>query len=118
MKKNNIRDYATEAFRFYARRIKIQCADDMHSLSDNALKDIEAVQKVLDEFDTHREPYAVDIIKSVYFVKAEYPLHRLDISNRVIQTAFVYKTNERKVYKILKEARERFAYHRGLRLEN
>ena len=111
MKKDHIRDYATEAFRYYARnKGKVP-----KGASDAAVADEIAVEKVINELQDRNEPYAVDIVKAVYFLNSQYPLRRRDISMRVINAAFSFQTNERKVYYILAEARRLFSAFRGMR---
>ena len=111
MKKDHIRDYATEAFRYYARN-KGKVPD---GASDAAAADVIEVEKVMCELQDRNEPYAADVLKAVYFLHPQYPLRRRDISMRVINAAFSFQTNERKVYYILAEARRLFAAFRGLR---
>lgn len=112
MKKDNIRDYATAAFRFYK-----QCRNDETDriLSKSEVYDIEAVIRVLKIL---REENKIDTLKAidiVYFTDSSKPLRKGDISRRVVFAAHQLHINERKVYTLLSNARRMFANERGLR---
>lgn len=80
------------------------------------IKDMEAVEKVLAEFKGTRRPYIVQAIEIVYFKDFNNDLNIGDIQNRVKVAAIELPASERSIYYWLKQARELFAYQRGLRV--
>lgn len=115
MKKDLIRDYATEAFRTYAR---MGCpAEAVHS-GDAALDaDIAAVQRTLHYFSAGGREGVVEAVKAVYFVSPGVEIGKGDISARVERYAAEYYASVRSVYGWLQKARLRFAKERGLRVK-
>lgn len=111
MKKDRIRDYATAAFRDYAKRL-----NSGGDISASAAEDDEAVRKTLQYFKSEGKPYIVGAIEAVYFKGASEPLRICSISSRVKRYAFEQYADESTVYRWLKEARCKFAQYRGLTL--
>lgn len=149
--KDHIRDYATEAFRFYAKngksaekfkqKIYIEALEEIKkretSVKDGISKptekaiiaaeeavseriseilDMEAVDKVLAEFDVRRKVIN-KAIEIVYFTDPDKELQSGDIKNRVVKASVEIHADERSIYRWLKKARELFAYQRGLRIK-
>lgn len=78
--------------------------------------DMEAVDKVLAELEARRKKYIVKAIEIVYFKDNDKELLSGDIKNRVIKASNEIPASERSIYGWLKQARELFAYQRGLRI--
>lgn len=117
MKKDHIRDYATEAFRFYAR---MGCPTykeaEAATRSAAELYDIVAVGETLKRLECGDKTYIARAVKVVYFVKPDKPLGSGDIEARVTRQSLLAPASERTVYRWLAEARRTFAEIRGLRL--
>lgn len=111
MKKDRTRDYATAAFRDYAKRL-----NSGGDVSASEAEDYEAVRKVLDYFKSEGKPYIVGAVEAVYFSGASEPLRICSISRRVSRYALEQYADESTVYRWLKEARRKFAEYRGLTL--
>lgn len=142
MKKDFTRDYTTEAFRLYAAMGKptyeaarksiyeaelskrnsvdpataVQQAEIAVEKKAPMLLDILAVEKTIELLERGEKPHIVAAIKEVYFAHPLQPLHKGDISGRVRRFAIVCPTDERTVYRWLKEARLLCAAIRGLRI--
>ena len=115
MKKDLIRDYATEAFRTYAR---LGCPSSTVSTGDAALDaDITAVQRTLRQIVADGGDGIVAAVRAVYFTAAEREIAKGDISARVERFAAEYYVSVRSVYGWLQKARLRFAKERGLRVK-
>jgi hypothetical protein len=149
--KDYLRDYATAAFRFYAKNgmsaekykenIYNQAMEDMKkreirvkdgiskpteaaiTRAENAvdekiaeLKDIEAVEKVLAELKGTRRAYIVQAIEIVYFNEPGKDIELGDIQDRVNVATIAIPASQRSIYYWLRQARELFAYQRGLRV--
>lgn len=125
MEKDNYRDYAVEAFRYYSQcgkpsRIAIHHAipvDSRHNAA--AVSDLEAVANTIDairrtEIDASVWIRCLDI---VYFTEPKRRPARNEISQRVAFACAELNVSESSVYRILKKARQIFAYERGLRTE-
>lgn len=81
------------------------------------IKDMEAVEKVLAEFNSSwKYRHIVHVIEQVYFKEADKEISLGDIQNRVIAASIDIPASERSIYYWLRKARELFAYHRGLRI--
>jgi magnesium-transporting ATPase (P-type) len=80
------------------------------------IKDMEAVERVIAEFKSSWKSYMTHVIEIVYFKDADKEMSIGDIQNRVVSASLEIGASERSVYYWLKEARELFAYHRGLRV--
>lgn len=144
MKKDHIRDYATEAFRFYAKTggskkyIEKIAADIQkqkgagivnptegaliakeRAIEENAaeLADLEAVEKAMHLIE--RLPQGGSILKAieyVYFKDCWRELRRGDIKSRVHYAEIHIPASERQIYRWLSKARLLFAQERGLRI--
>ncbi len=108
MKKDRVRDYATEAFRDYALALK-----SSGDISEARRMDIAAVEKMLTYF-ADKKPCVVSAVKAVYFTDAGVPFRKNTVSFRVREYAISEHTDERSVYRDLKAARNKFAEYRGL----
>ena len=142
MGKDHIRDYATEAFRFYAmtggkeQYIKTLMSElEKHkgngvcSPSEAAVidkekimeikraefEDIEAVDKVLHILDTSCQNEIKKAIEYVYFKNSWVELKKGDIEQRVHYAEINIPASRRQIYRWLKKARILFAEERGLR---
>lgn len=80
------------------------------------IKDMEAVEKVLAELKGTRRGYIVQAIEFVYFKEPDKDIELGDIKNRVIEASLKIPAGERTIYRWLRQARELFAYQRGLRV--
>ena len=142
MKKDFTRDYTTEAFRMYAamgkptydearaaiyiaelskRRlmppdIAITQAQSAVNKRESLLLDILAVGETIELLKKGDRKHIVSAIEEVYFVSPSSHLSRGDISQRVRRYALKCPTDERTVYRWLKEARLLCAAVRGLRI--
>lgn len=139
-KKEWYMDYATHAFVRYASlgcptraeyetRIREDCykrlalhnpsfivikANAEVSAREPLLKDIDAVNRVLDILQRKDKQHIIDAVKAVYFYDPHgKPAHGV-IVNRVRRFACEYPANERTVYKWLKSVRLLFAQIREL----
>lgn len=152
--KDYLRDYATAAFRFYAkngksaekfkqriyiealdkiRKKEIRVRDGISKPTENALikaemavneriseiLDMEAVDKTLAELEGRgRKRHIINALEIVYFKECQNELEVGDIKNRVIKASNEMFVSERNMYRWLKQARDLFSYHRGLRIKN
>ncbi len=83
------------------------------------LMDIEAADKTLKSLQHKNRGYdAAQVLRDVYFKNAHLPLKKADIQSRVINASIKNHISESTTYRILKSAREIFAYHRGLSVPN
>ncbi len=78
--------------------------------------DMESVDKVLAELEARYKYYIIKAIEIVYFKDTDKDLLAGDIKNRVIIASHEIPASERSIYTWLKQAREIFAYQRGLRI--
>ena len=108
MKKDRVRDYATEAFRDYARVLK-----SPKDMSEAQRMDHAAVKNMLEYF-ADKKPYIVSAVKAVYFAAADFPLRKKMITQRVLDYAISEGADASSVYRWLREARCKFAEYRGL----
>jgi len=79
---------------------------------DAAAKTVEALEKKYRGYD------AVQVLRDIYFKNAHLPLKKADIQSRVTSSSIKNHISESTAYRILKSAREIFAYHRGLTIPN
>lgn len=131
MKKDFTRDYVTEAFRLYAAmgnpsyeeaqrkiyEIELSKRSDIDPSiavvqAEKAVKhnmplllDILAVDKTIDLLERGEKEYIAAAVKAIYFTEPDAPLRRGEISKRVRYHALSCPTDERTVYRWLKEAR-------------
>jgi len=143
MKKDHIRDYATEAFRFYAKsggrekyiknliedlerkkgsgicsptEAALISKEDVIADKTAELADIEAVDKVLHALDVCGYRVIIQVIEYVYFADCWRDIERGDISSRVHHAELHIPASERQIYYWLRKARRMLAMERGLRL--
>ncbi len=112
MKKEIYRDYITDVFRFYAVN-EGKISDDM---TEAEKEDIRAVNQTLSWFDFNHKQHIKKAIEEIYFVFPAKPLKRGEVTDRVIKHSMQISTDERTVYRWLKEARLVCARFRGLRI--
>lgn len=143
MKKDYLRDYSTAAFNLYGKvgnvenykkslleeieHIKassgsginkpteaaLMRAEEQLSLKIATIKDLEAVEKTLNELKATN----ITMFNVVNDVYVNNTFKRSEIENSVIRTASKNYLSRRAVYKYLKKARDIFAYTRGLRID-
>lgn len=144
MKKDFTRDYATAAFRLYAALGKptyeaaskrvynkaiakydyinpaeaVTQAEIAVAKSTPVLLDILAVNETLAMLDKGGKLYICRALQAVYFIQPSKPLHKGDISSRVLRYSLSVPTDERTVYRWLKEGRDLFTALRGLRIDD
>lgn len=144
MRKDHIRDYATEAFRFYAavggkdKYIDYLISDIQRETGSGVIKpteaaliskeklmesrtaelaDLEAVEQALLILGMGCQGrHIVQAIEYVYFKDCDNELGRGDITERVHQAEINIPASESQIYRWLRKARELFAEERGLRL--
>lgn len=113
MKKDNIRDYATNAFYLYARIGKPTCERNIQEKHKSRTKDIIAVIDTLYYFDKNEKQYINQAIERVYFTLPK-KVQKNDISDRIVKLSAEFPADESTIYRWLKEARFVFAQMRGL----
>ena len=114
MKKDNIRDYAAEAFRYYAlcRASGAAPCDD-----PGALADLAAVEKVVRGLGSDADgELARRCLELVYFAQPARIPGRGALTDRVRYAANVLHLSERGVYRVLRGLRAQLARERGLRV--
>ena len=114
MKKDLTRDYATEAFRLYAR-----CGSPSLKEIDGegaTAKDLRAVAEVLRILELQGRPEVIAAVRAVYFVAPSREIERGGIGARVEAFAVGCPTSVPSVYRWLRQARKLFAELRGLRV--
>lgn len=138
MKKDNIRDYATSAFRNYARlgcptteefkkhirkiatnnvlepQKALMLAEKAEAESYPEIMDIEAVNGTISILEKSGKHEAVLAIKEIYFIKPDKPLRKCNISERAQALAISMPADIRTIYRYLALARRIFAELRGL----
>jgi hypothetical protein len=144
LNKDYIRDYATEAFRLYARmgqptydaareRIRqdairrsgftdpqkiFECGEMAIAKHAAQLADILAVNETLRLLEARGKRYISRCIREVYFINPSAPLRSGDLSARVIRLSISVPAADRTIYRWLKQGRLLFAGLRGLRIDN
>lgn len=144
MKKDFTRDYATAAFRLYAAlgkptyevasqrvynkaiskyehanpAVAVSQAEIAVAKSTPVLLDILAVNEALAMLDKGGKLHICRALQAVYFVLPNKPLRKGDISARVLRYSLSVPTDERTVYRWLKEGRDLFTALRGLRIDD
>ena len=139
MKRDHLRDYATEAFRFYARVGKLSgdeylkavrgsfgCVENElqreinanHAANDAmaAACDLDAVKRTLDDLEFSGKMHAAQAVRAVYFVMPSGKISGKVIAGRVRDFSLSCPASERTVYRWLSLARKVFARERGLRI--
>lgn len=143
MKKDFTRDYATAAFRMWAKhgcptydeieeKIKKQAiaragnvsplkalafADAEINKRSAMLCDIMACEKTFAVLDEHRK-YISDAVRAVYMTEPGEELRTNDITSRVVKYSMKSHVCERQIYRYLRFARELFCGFRGLRIDD
>lgn len=113
MKKDLIRDYATEAFRLYAR---MGCPAEREIGGEGATAaDLKAVCEVLHILALQGKEEVIAAVRAVYFVAPRQEIERGNISARVEAFGAEYPVSTRMVYRWLRVARDLFGRVRGLR---
>lgn len=127
MKKEHYRDYATEAYRFYAQTgnsekyIQSMVSDSMPvekaiEIHYAELADLKAVEKVFAMLDMSvNGKYIRQAVEIVYMKDWNKPIAKRDISNRVRYAEIHIPASEPQIYRWLRWARKTFAEERGLR---
>ena len=83
------------------------------------LMDIDAACKTVKALGQKYRGYdAAQVLRDIYFKNAHLPLKKADIQSRVTSASIKNHISESTAYRILKSAREIFAYHRGLTIPN
>ncbi len=134
MKKDNIRDYAVDAFRYYASlrcvptkeaaRFALQrknLTDGMKSADLRASEaELQDLYAVVDTINTIRAmengTEILRTLENVYFTKPTEEIRRGEIENRVLYTTFKTHISTATAYRYLALCRRIFAEARGLRL--
>ncbi len=115
MKKDLIRDYATDAFRLYAR---MGCPSLKEIGGEGATAaDLRAVCEVLRILSLQGKEDVIAAVRAVYFVAPRQEIERGSISARVEVFSTEYHTSVPSVYRWLRVARSLFAKVRGLRVK-
>lgn len=116
MVKDNVRDYATAAFREYAR-LGCPTPEAISRERDVALAaDLHAVSECLQILRVEEQAYIEDAVREVYFSAPDVPLRKGDVGKRVAAFARAYPASEITVYRWLARARWLFARLRGIRI--
>lgn len=135
MFKDRSRDYATAAFRdfalygkrsgseaekfFYERELRITLSEELAEKKIAELKpliaDIAAAETVYSHY-RESDPKIAEALEEVYFCYPANPLRRSDIVMRIRLFSLRKGISERSVYNYLKQARQAFAFFRGLQL--
>lgn len=134
MKKDNIRDYAVDAFRYYA---SLHCAPTKEAArfalqrknltrgmksadlraSEAALQDLYAVVDTIDAIRTLENGEEIlHTLETVYFTNPNGEIRRGEIENRVLYSTFKTHISTATAYRHLALCRRMFAEARGLRL--
>ena len=130
VKKDNIRDYAVEAFRKYALlgkptidelkgRIMRSATSEAQALCSvnrciPLIADIGAVNDTLAKLEEDNKQHIIKAIEAVYFVCPKSPTKKKEIYDRAVSFGVTYGASERTVFYWLKEARSMFSDFRGL----
>lgn len=110
MIKEPYRDYACGAFRYFSLCRKKGILPE----TIEAAWDYTAVEMCIIEW-RETDPDKLAVVEAVYMAEPDRPLQRGDIIARVRRCADELHMDDSSVYRLLKEARRRFAKLRGLR---
>jgi hypothetical protein len=116
--RDSTRDYTIAQFRLYAllgypNKAQVVADETMH----RALQlDLLAVIDTLNALTNSGKDYICQAVSAVYFVAPTKPLHKGEINLRVTKFAVNNYTDERTVFRWLKEARLLCAKLRGLNI--
>lgn len=116
--RDSTRDYTIAQFRIYAA---LGCPSKAQIISDKTMRqalrlDLLAVVDTLDALTSSDKDYICQAVSAVYFVAPTKPLHKGEINLRVTKFAVNNYTDERTVFRWLKEARLLCAKLRGLNI--
>lgn len=116
--RDTTRDYTIAQFRIYAA---LGCPSKAQIISDKTMRqalrlDLLAVADTLNALTNSGKGYISQAVSAVYFVAPTAPLHKGEINSRVTKFAINNYTDERTVFRWLKEARLLCADYRGLNI--
>lgn len=116
--RDTTRDYTIAQFRIYAA---LGCPSKAQIISDKTMRqalrlDLLAVADTLNALTNSGKDYICQAVSAVYFVAPTKPLHKGEINLRVTKFAVNNYTDERTVFRWLKEARLLCAKLRGLNI--
>lgn len=116
--RDNTRDYTVAQFRLYAA---LGYPSKAQVIADKAMHralqlDLLAVINTLDDLTNRGKGYICQAVSAVYFVAPTAELHKGEINLRVTKFAINNYTDERTVFRWLKEARLLCADYRGLNI--
>ena len=114
MVKDYIKNYAIEAFRFYANLKKSLPCREIIDLTPEERADVEAVERTLSQLEIVY-PDAIKAVEIVYFTLPTHPIGHREITDRVQYACNKIFYSERNIYYFLAIARNIFAQERGLR---
>ena len=120
MLKKRYRDYATEAFRDWARYgcPDVESIGRKHStLSKGQRDDLKACARCMRKLKEDGRGEICEAVNDVYMVRAGDKLPRGELSARVVKFSMSHYVAERQVYEWLAEACREFAELRGLCVE-
>lgn len=142
MKKDYIRDYATEAFRFWAscgcpsmaqatERLRervmkenadkperaVIIAEEAVAAAQGELLDIMAVNETMRLLTEYGRSDIAQAVAAVYCYDSKRKVSRGEITRRVVKHSLACHMSERNVYRSLAKARALFASLRGLRCD-
>lgn len=114
--RDTTRDYTIAQFRIYAA---LGCPSKAQIISDKTMRqalqlDLLAVIDTLNALTSSGKDYICQAVSAVYFVAPTAALHKGEINLRVTKFAINNYTDERTVFRWLKEARLLCAKLRGL----
>ncbi len=141
LKKDNVRDYATEAFRYWASvgcptydeavaRIKKRALEKAKGQSaeikaafvsacidqrQGALADIKACDECFCYLRAHGKECVCSAVREIYMAFPRKRLARGELSGRAVRFGMENYYSAAQVYRFLEEACDRFAVYRGLR---
>jgi hypothetical protein len=116
--RDSTRDYTIAQFRTYAA---LGCPSKAQVVADETMRqalrlDLLAVIDTLNDLTSSGKNYICQAVSAVYFVAPTAALHKGEINLRVTKFAVSNYTDERTVFRWLKEARLRCANFRGLNI--
>ena len=116
--RDTTRDYTIAQFRIYAA---LGCPSKAQIISDKTMRqalrlDLLAVADTLNALTNSGKDYICQAVSAVYFVAPTAALHKGEINLRVTKFAINNYTDERTVFRWLKEARLLCADYRGLNI--
>lgn len=141
MKKDNVRDYVTAAFRYWAllgcpsydeakgaikksalskargSKAAKAYADAEINKKIGELEDVRACEEAFKALEASGRGHVCQAVKEIYMVNPNRPIHKNELSGRVVRFSMDHYYSERQVYYFLHEACLEFAYKRGLRIE-